>query len=220
MAAWSTTSHRNHRGRLSGNNKVKLHFKRRIFAGLCILSLGFFLIPSKPAFSYEDEFWEKMAKRSDVKITTDNGIKTAHFSGGVTISDNGLSMDNSGKGAVRCSWEIYVTAKNMSELCATTNQGEFKEKIDYALNMMNAFIVRNSLSPITENEIQAQIKEKFLTLKKQTSQIPKEQFEKECSSGFVAHIAKEIASKSFEDLKKSIDDSLSIPRPPVMNPCL
>ncbi|MDD3019946.1 MAG: hypothetical protein PHX61_03065 [Alphaproteobacteria bacterium] len=175
---------------------------------------------SNSSFAYDDAFWEQMAKRSDVKITLENGVKTAHFSGGVTISDDGLGMDNSGKGAVRCSWEIYVAMKNMSELCFPDDESEFKKNLDYAVDKTNDFIIVNSLSPITKSEIEESIKRKFLELKEQISKISKEKFDKECSSGSIAQMKKHMMSKSPEEFRKAVDDVLSIPRPPVMNPCL
>ncbi len=192
---------------------MKNHVKK-----LTLLSL--LLLSASPAFAYDDEFWDRMAKRPDVKIVKEGEGRTAYFDSGVTISDDGLGMDRSGKGAVRCAWEIYVAMKNMSDLCFPSDDSEFKDNLNYAVDKTNDFIVINSLSPITKTEIEEEIKKKFLTLKEQTAKMSKEEFEKECTSGDIAKMKKHMMSIPTEEFRKEIDDSLSIPRPPVLNPCL
>ncbi len=186
------------------------------------ISILFFSILcfSHSAFSYDEEFWANLEKREDVKITINNGVKTAHFSGGVDVSDNGLSIDNSGKGAVLCAREIYIGLRDMMSVCSSEKDSQLKKDLDFAVEKINDFVVMNSLTPITKAEIDEDTNNKFLKIKKWVEESSKPEIEKECASGFYAGFAKSMSSISSEDFRKKINESLSIRRPAVMNPCL
>lgn len=188
---------------------------------LCLCLSVLFLNLSYPAFAEDDAFWEEMAKRPDVKITTENGKKIAHFSSGVSVTDpNGSGQDQSGKGAVLCGWLFYVEVKNMSEVCSPAEDSEVTKNLDYAIEKISDFIVANSLKSVIKAGLEEDIKTRFLSTKEDFSIYSGEDLEEECSASYAVQVKKSLLSKSSEEFKKSIDDFLSIPRPPVMEPCL
>lgn len=202
---------------------------------ISFLAIFLFISASSKA---EDDIWSIIEKRSDVKITVtekpelstssnpkSNGktYRKATFTGGVVIQevDGGIvGWDISPHGAVLCGWEIYTTIKNTAEACSSEEKNEFKDNINYAVNKFNDFIVANSLTPVSKNELEEKIQKRFLEQKEALSKMSKDEFQQTCSSDFIVGTRKQIKSMSQEKFRKSIDDALSVPRPPVMNPCL
>lgn len=168
--------------------------------------------------------WEKIRvpPGTQLIVTKDpKGVekRTLKFSGGVTMSEieggGTLASDNSGKGAVWCAWEIAVEIINELEICASDDK-EFGKNIDLAIDRINDFIVVNNLTPITKIEIEDRIKRKLSKLQQGVSKKSKEDLRKWCGTNMASH-AKSTPSEKF---KSDMDELLSIPRPPVMNPCL
>ena len=199
---------------------------------LFILSI-FFILYHDSSYASND-FWKKLAIRSDVKISIDKktNLRTAHFSGGVIVNETKkggtIGIDNSGHGAILCIWTIYTHMKNMSDICSPDSKNIFKKMIDNYIDKINDFIAVNSLSPITKVQLEEQIKKKFLVLKERTDKMTKKQFGKQCSSyDFVQIMKNKTSTMSPKELKtyieksnNSIDNSLSLIRPAVGNPCL
>ncbi len=165
-------------------------------------------------------FWEEISKRPDVKISTENGRKTAHFSSGVSMTSKHKGVDRSGKGAVLCGWEMYVALRNMVEICSPSEESEIMKNLNYAIEKTNDFIVANSLHPVTKADLEKGIKARLIVLKEDMSMLEEYDIRQECSSGHAAQAKKRLISLSSEEFRKSVDDFLSIPRPPVMEPCL
>jgi len=138
--------------------------------------------------------------------------KILNFPGGVSMSQIGnnvsIGVDHSGHGAVMCAWGVYVDVRSKLEKCSSSpGDEEFKEKLDNAIDKINNFIVANSLSKITKSELEDQIK-------KNTEHLPYG------CMGYPDSITNKLRSMPVEKFKSSLDDLLSVPRPPVMEPCL
>lgn len=153
--------------------------------------------------------------------------RVLEFLGGVSMYEgaNGGSIgnDNSGHGAVMCAWTIYVEMSNIMTVCPAADDRQFKENLDAAIDRINDFIVKNSLSPVTKTDLENQIKKMFSDRQDGRLKMSKDELHKEClSSDLIKMVSamKTISLTAPEKFNKSVDDLLSVPRPPVMNPCL
>jgi len=160
----------------------------------------------------------KIPPGTKIVITKDkNGVETKalKFSGGVVILDDGTEMDNSGKGAVVCVWKIYTEVHNELEICDPDNK-KLKTFFGESLDRINNFIVANSLTGQSKASLQGSIDKAMSTMRGVTSKMHREDLDKWCKSGLLAGTEKAQQDK----LKSQIDEMLSVPRPPVLNPCL
>lgn len=117
--------------------------------------------------------------------------------------------DVSGHGAVLCSWQIYVGVAAALEICPEFRNEPLKADLANAIDRINDFIVANSLSPISK----AELEKRATSRRVDASQLCR-------PDGPAAAMLKSFGSVSHDKLMGSVDDLLSVPRPPVMNPCL
>ena len=117
-----------------------------------------------------------------------------------------VGTDHSGHGAVLCSWEISVVLAAALEICPAYRNESLKDSLASAVDRINDFIVANSLFPVSKAEL-----EKRAASKREA---------RLCRSSGVAGMLKSFGSVSHDELMSGIADLLSVPRPPVMNPCL
>lgn len=135
------------------------------------------------------------------------------------------SWDDSGLGAVKCVWGIYTVVKSELELCPDAASPEIKRNLDRAIGRMNAFIVTNSLQPVTigqiEEEVEKRAKNYRAERKRKIGKTPSRSRTNQCLSSFSLRIIRSMENlKDLERLNKQIDKLLSVPRLPVFNPCL
>jgi hypothetical protein len=116
-----------------------------------------------------------------------------------------VEIDQSGHGAVGCAWMIYVTLEQYGEACAP-GDAETHAMLAEAVGRIDRFVMENG--PATPDEIAAG--------KKRLSD----------QAGHYRSCGGDLASmyaglpRDPAALRKSIDDLLSVPRKPVINPCL
>lgn len=172
----------------------------------------------KSSEDYANTPWAKLKIPAGTKLITrktESGkeLRSLKFVGGVSISeleDGGiLSMDNSKGGAVMCAWEIYATMKNTMDKCHP-EETELRQNFDLAIEKLEKFIVANNQTPITKTEIETDRQKKRDMLPDQCKGETDEM-----TKYFLAN-----KSEFLEKFQESIDASLAIPRPPVLNPCL
>ncbi|MBU0800658.1 MAG: hypothetical protein KKA05_06600 [Alphaproteobacteria bacterium] len=188
---------------------------------ILLLAVTIFFLHGSAAYA-ENIDWENLAKEhgATLSITKDeNGKdrKKLDFPGGVIIQEvegGTLGIDNSGLGAVSCIWRIFVSAKSIISLCKPDGHEEMEKNIDTALDMINGFIIENSIAPVTEQEITDAIKKDY---DKQAQYFSEETGKPSCPENenidWIVKLAK-------SDVVKSTEKLISVPRPPVMNPCL
>jgi hypothetical protein len=116
--------------------------------------------------------------------------------------------DLSGHGAVMCAWRIYNGLAAALESCPEYRNEPLKADLADAIDRINDFIVANSLSPVTKAE-----------LERTAAAAMKENVPRLCQSGDLAGMLKS-AGLAHDRFMSSVADLLSIPRPPVTNPCL
>jgi hypothetical protein len=143
----------------------------------------------------------------DTEVTLPNGVVFHQ----VRRNDNTqtFASDVSGHGAVLCSWGIYVALEAALEICPEYRNEPLKAELADAIDRINDFIVANSLSPVTKTELE----KRAASSRRDVSQL--------CQPDSpVAGMLKSFQSMPHDKFMSSVADLLSVPRPPVMNPCL
>ncbi|MCA1427350.1 MULTISPECIES: hypothetical protein [unclassified Bradyrhizobium] len=176
--------------------------------------------------------WDALTKRSDAKVVdgvNDKGKATRRIdlSSGVSFflerdGDRIMStgFDNSGRGAVQCSWEIYVGVRAYTEACQPSEDQAFEADLDDAIARMNEFIVENSIVPVTKSELQDAIRQR----KQHVGDVVRGQSDddrrKLCEANPIRPMSIALRSASHDLRVSTLNTLLSVKRPPVKNPCL
>lgn len=155
---------------------------------------------------------------TEVIKRSEDGSKVVEIRrGGVTLTrEDGqlLGFDNSGHGAIYCTWEIIVGTKVAADVCFPGEFSELSSLLGEEIEALNLFILANSLTPITKADLQARFDERVLRIKPGSNS---------CGTvrrDFIVPFNAQLRSKSRAELKREFDETLAVPRPPVMNPCL
>jgi hypothetical protein len=175
----------------------------------------------------DEAFWQAVASRPDAEISMKKNsdgkdLRTAAFSGGVVITEQEdgsvLGMDNTGHGAIICAWGLYTEIKNWLDKCGTEEEKKLQEIVSSYVERLNDFIVGNSVMPITKQDMGVKSKARADFFNQKIPAVTGDDLRQQCdSSGIVTFVnAMKTQPEFFND---SIDKMLSVPRPPVMNPC-
>jgi hypothetical protein len=126
-------------------------------------------------------------------------------------------QDTSGKGAVLCGLYLYVEAPAAAHLCGLSNSAA-DAAFDEAISRIDKFVIENAEQPVTQSQMDDFRKLHSAQL---TASLPRGygSVQKYCQSRdfeFVRHMYEATPA----DIKTSIDNLLSVPREPLMNPCL
>lgn len=150
----------------------------------------------------------KDAKGQDTReILLPEGIKVEQ-----TYTDEGglktTASDTSEGGPVLCSWELNLTIRSELEACGGEGYGEVKEVLDDTIKRYNAFIVANSPSPMTQEEIEDHVQKRMA-------------YEGDCITplfdwGGMTEVQKK---QLIRTIRHETDKVLAVQRPPVNNPC-
>lgn len=131
------------------------------------------------------------------------------------IGDAEVKVDNTGKGAVLCTWSMLVAAANAARECGW----EDKPALAEAIGRIDAFIIVNSPEPITQEQLDAR-KAADADQGYETAAGRASICEHTAGSHSFGEMLWSIHSTSPDQLAALTSDLLSIPREPVMNPCL
>lgn len=124
-----------------------------------------------------------------------------------------VGTDNSGRGAVMCAWMLRVEMVGAIEACQLEGQDALRQDLLRHLDAINAFIVENSLEPVSRPELDRRMAERW-------SRMRGPEKETVCTrSGHLAVVA-DMARTPRQSLTADVEVLLSVPRPPVMNYCL
>ena len=166
--------------------------------------------------------WDKVIDQPgvNVKITEDkkgNAIREITLPHNVIITEerrgdhiSTLEVDGSGNGAVICGWELYTAVRRDIEKCPSNQYGQMKQKLDGYIDRINAFIVANSIDPVTQSQLDEQVRKRIVSAKKCNASGT---FNKALQS----NEKRELFIKTLDD---AVNKMLSVPRLPVLNPCL
>jgi len=169
----------------------------------------------------------KKSKDGDVEITKIliNSVMFSRFKQGGKSSL--VSQDVSGRGAVMCAWGIYSMLRAGMDFCLADEHQEAKDALSRALSDMNVFIMANSVLPVTLDQLErrtAEIRAKTIA---DAKKLKPEEILRACRSGDFSGFYKQFLDQPPEEYQRAIAkmrtevaDLLSVPRPPVTNPCL
>jgi len=177
-------------------------------------------------------FWDEVAARPGVKVVDGidyNGreMRRIEFSSGVlfdlTREEDKITYfgsDTSGHGAVQCSWELYLGARSYVEACLPGEDPGFEARLDSALDRMNDFIVENSLVPTAKSRLQEAVEQRKRLAREGVRGLSDDDRRKKCEVHAMRPLIDRMKSVSHDAWVAGLDKSLSVKRPPVMNPCL
>jgi hypothetical protein len=131
-----------------------------------------------------------------------------------------LGVDHSGHGAVLCIWQIYIALRAELDTCFAGKYPELRDDLGTSINAMNKFIAQNSLLPTSEKEVESSALAQDIKLRSPAANMSPKRLAEVCQSGDLARMVLEEAKTTHAQRLKQLDDLLSVPRPPVMNPCL
>ncbi len=125
-----------------------------------------------------------------------------------------FGRDNSGYGAIMCSWMTMVTIKATLASCYPGQHGALAEQVEATIDELNDFIVANSLTPVTKAQMVAQTKAMFEQTRIASGN-------PSCGPSPFAMMVDQMARKLAES-PGSVGKLLELgpPRPPVENPCM
>jgi hypothetical protein len=126
-----------------------------------------------------------------------------------------IKFDNTGKGAVLCTWSMLVAAANAAQKCGWGENLALGE----AIGQIDAFIIANSLEPVTQEQLSAR-KAADSGLGYETAAGRASMCEYTAGSHSFGEMLWRIHASEPEQLAALTSDLLSVPREPVMNPCL
>ena len=138
-----------------------------------------------------------------------------------TIDSSGgpVKTDVSGKGAVLCTWSILTAVQATTEVCGWKRL-PIDATIDAAIADMDKFIIDNMPTPITQGELdERKRRDREGVWGAEADQIAS-MCELSSEADTHANFASSMRQTDPVALAMSIHDSLSLPREPVMNPCL
>lgn len=167
------------------------------------------------------------------QLSAQPGVVVAHRPDGATTwTRNGVvierdvkgsaatafSYDTTGKGAVMCTLMVDVEIRAILDTCPSEPLGDLRHDLDDSIARINDFVVRNSLTPISLDALHAQ---EAADGAQAVAGVPRPpEPGKLCTEGATSLFVATLARMTREQRRKATDDLLSIPRWPVLNPCL
>jgi hypothetical protein len=134
-------------------------------------------------------------------------------SGGVEtrrLGDKTVQIDNSGKGAVLCIWSIYDAVRLVGRECHAGQDAAFQAELEQSIARIDDFIIANSTSPVSKEQLDARRAQGLRGLQVRGS----------ICAGGAEQLYQMLRRSGPEAIRAQTADLLSIPREPVMNPCL
>ncbi len=182
--------------------------------------LTFLLVIAAAAAAAQPLDLEAIARQPGTEIVkrTENGAEVVEIRrGGVTVvirDGQQVGTDTSRHGAVLCSWEMMVGLKAAADICFPQEFTEVSELLGEAIAAYDTFIVANSLTPVTKADLEARAEERARRLKAGGQACLN------MRRDLLEPFAERLKTRSRAEVMRSVAEALSVPRPPVMNPCL
>jgi hypothetical protein len=160
---------------------------------------------------------DALARRPDFQVTRKDGDRVIEVrKKSVVISKGGdgiVGIDSDR--AVLCAWNEYVTLLIGADYCFPNSERELKEDFADAVERFKTFIVANSLTPVSRNDLDASVEKRRTEFLARMPQRPPGT--PRCAKlDFFADYQADGREKRRADVAKILE----VPRPPVMNPCL
>ncbi|MER2253046.1 hypothetical protein ABS772_24305 [Methylorubrum podarium] len=135
---------------------------------------------------------------------TVNGIRTERH--GTSV----LKIDTTGKGAVLCMLGLLEGIEKIGSECRAGEDPEFQHEVRRSIERIDQFVVENSVPRLTSEQVTAQRAARDRMVVPHVSL---------CGKDSVL-IYQALRASGADKLRASVTDLLSIPREPVINPCL
>lgn len=126
------------------------------------------------------------------------------------LGNQAFQVDNTGKGAVLCIWSIYDAVRLVGRECHPSQDAAFQVELEQSIARIDEFIIANSTRPVSKEQINA-LRAKGLEMLRLHGNI---------CAGDTERFYQMFRSRGASALREQTTDLLSIPREPVMNPCL
>ena len=141
--------------------------------------------------------------------------------GGVTVTidkDKELGVDSSGK-AVLCYWNLAIAAKMTADLCYPDEFPQLRAMLDDYIAAANTFIAANSLRPTTKAQLEANIAGRMAkgAAGIKAAGVPPAQ-NRVCQERREDDLLP--LNSELEKYRREFQETLKVPRPPVLNPCI
>ena len=136
--------------------------------------------------------------------TTVNGIETERS------GDSVIQTDRTGKGAVLCMWGILDAVRTAGRECFKGQDKDFQSELNPSLARMDQFIIQNSSHHATQATIDA-IRSQGTRQHHSLGNI---------CTGDASKMYLSFRARGVAQLRALVSENLSIPREPVINPCL
>lgn len=132
------------------------------------------------------------------------GVETLH------LGDQVVQVDKTGKGAVLCIWTIYNFVRRVGRECHSGHDAAFQAELDQSIARIDEFIMANTTPPISKEQLEARREQGLRGMPVRAS----------ICTGSAEQLYKMLSRGGPDVLRSQTADLLSIPREPVMNPCL
>jgi len=127
-----------------------------------------------------------------------------------------LGTDRSGRGAVLCVWQIFIVIRHSVAACAP-DRADLRAELDRSIAATNGFIVANSPGPVTLSAVEARAHAIDDQAIAGFAKLAPAARAKACAADWATQIAARLTPVA---VRGWTDDLLSVPRLPVMDPCL
>ena len=194
--------------------------KTLIAALFSIPTLGF-AQSALPAIDYPALF--ELHADSITTVSGADGIngRQLSLSGEIRITETGpigqrryVGADLSQAGAVGCFANLMIEIAGLLESCPDKTTAPQKERLEFALTQVFAFVAQNTFPPHPLATVDASARARIIAIKALSSQEPQYCAENEAG---IARIGDGLVNDGFTTELAAI---LAVPRLPVMNPCL
>jgi hypothetical protein len=125
--------------------------------------------------------------------------------------------DRSGKGAVLCAWLFLIDIRNTIDICTPGRFGDSRGDVSWAIDAVNDFIVANNPTPVTRASLDEFIAKRLARARADVA--AGDRATVNCENASTARSGP-LFGESREEFRRNINDFLSVPRKPVMRPCL
>jgi hypothetical protein len=199
------------------------------------VALCFVATPAALADDYWGHDFDDMIAHRGVKVIfsqiNNEGSREIRLPSGVSfvqMLQNGklsvvIGNDNSGHLAVMCGITMLMTLRHALSTCAANQNANMIPEIDAKLDRIVDFIVANTVPPqpqVSKAALRAQIEQEKEKVAVEVAGAPREIISAYCAKGDGASMIKHLGEEGgVSKMWLAIDDSLSVPRPPVLNPC-
>lgn len=173
--------------------------------------------------------YDVLLERPGVTVSTetrDDGTEERRFElpGGVEIIEerkdgevSSFRVDNSGHGAVLCSWGITIALATWVETCPALHSQTNRTRYLDAVPRINRFIRDNMFEPVTLEQVEAAAAERRkAAVELYESESDPASF---CTKSEYAKFIEAYGELSDQEFQAFVDKLLSVPRLPVMGPC-